>query len=49
VKGFIKEKWVHSDLHSEFETYGNIVSAKVSIDKAHISKGFGYVQFGSSE
>lgn len=45
VKGFMKEKWLHSDLFAAFETQGAIVSAKVSIDKFHISKGFGYVQF----
>lgn len=45
VKGFIKDKWLHSDLFSAFETFGTIVSAKVSIDKFHISKGFGYVQY----
>ena len=45
VKGFMKDKWLHSDLYNAFETYGSIVSAKVSIDKNHISKGFGYVQF----
>jgi RNA recognition motif-containing protein len=41
----MKDKWLHSDLFSAFETFGNIVSAKVSIDKNHASKGFGYVQF----
>ncbi len=48
VKGFMKDKWLHSDLYSAFETFGTIVSAKVSIDKFHISKGFGYVQFESA-
>ena len=41
----MKDKWLHSDLFGAFETFGTIVSAKVSIDKFHISKGFGYVQF----
>lgn len=48
MKGFIKDKWLHSDLFNAFESYGSIVSAKVSIDKFHASKGFGYVQFENS-
>lgn len=40
---------MHSDLFSAFETFGSIVSAKVSIDKNHISKGFGYVQFENAK
>jgi RNA recognition motif-containing protein len=45
----MKDKWLHSDLFSAFETFGSIVSAKVSIDKNHISKGFGYVQFETAK
>ncbi len=41
----MKDKWLHRDIYGAFETFGSIVSAKVSIDKNHISKGFGYVQF----
>ena len=43
VKGFLKERWIHSDLYNAFEAHGSIVSAKVSIDRHHISRGFGYV------
>jgi RNA recognition motif. (a.k.a. RRM, RBD, or RNP domain) len=48
VKGFNKDRWLHSDLYQAFKKFGTIVSAKVSIDKSHQSKGFGYVQFTNS-
>ena len=43
VKGFFKAKWTHEDLYKAFSTFGVILSAKVSIDKLHVSKGFGYI------
>ncbi len=49
VKGFQRARWLHSDLHKAFEKFGSILSAKVSIDKNHMSKGFGYIQFESKE
>lgn len=45
VKGFLKAKWTHAELFKHFEKFGKIVSAKVSIDNHHNSKGYGYVQF----
>ena len=49
VKGFLNEKWTHEDLHKAFEKWGIIVSAKVSIDKDHQCKGYGYIQYQKSE
>jgi RNA recognition motif-containing protein len=49
VKGFLKENWMHSNLYRSFEAHGTILSAKVSIDKHHKGKGFGYIQFATRE
>lgn len=49
MKGFVSLGWTHRDLHNQFEKFGPIVSCKVSIDKDHISKGYGYVQFSKAE
>ncbi len=49
VKGFIKSQWMHSDLHRAFEKFGTILSAKVSLDRNHKTKGYGYVQFENPE
>lgn len=43
MKGFAKANWTHEDLYNAFSKYGTIISAKVSIDKDHNSKGYGYV------
>lgn len=48
VKGFKRASWTHEDLYNAFRQFGNIVSAKVSQDHTHKSKGFGYVQFESA-
>jgi RNA recognition motif. (a.k.a. RRM, RBD, or RNP domain) len=45
VKGFLKAQWLHSDIHRAFEKFGKILSAKVSIDRNHKGKGYGYVQY----
>ncbi len=45
VKGFLPLGWTHADLHQEFEKFGQIESAKVSIDKDHNSKGYGYIKY----
>lgn len=45
VKGFAKFKWNHQEFHNAFKKFGKIVSCKVSLDKNHNSKGYGYVQF----
>jgi RNA recognition motif-containing protein len=45
VKGFGSLNWSHLDLHQAFKKFGSIVSSKVSIDKDHKSKGFGYITF----
>lgn len=42
-------KWSHSDLYNQFMTFGNILSAKVSIDRHHVSKGYGYIQFETND
>lgn len=49
MKGFAKAKWQHSDLFAAFESFGSILSAKVSLDRNHSSKGFGYIQFETKE
>ena len=49
VKGFLTAKWTHQDLYDAFKKFGEIGSAKVSIDKEHNSKGYGYVQFTNSQ
>lgn len=43
VKGFAKAQWSHADLFKNFENCGKITSAKVSLDKDHQSKGYGYI------
>jgi RNA recognition motif-containing protein len=48
VKG-LPRKWQHEDLCSAFEPFGKVISAKVSINPDHSSKGFGYVQFESDK
>jgi RNA recognition motif-containing protein len=49
VKGFSKTRWQHSDLFKAFEPFGNILSAKVSLDRNHCSRGFGYIQYETKE
>jgi polyadenylate-binding protein len=49
VKGFLNDHWTHEDLHRTFEKYGSILSAKISIDREHKSKGYGYVRFETPE
>lgn len=49
VKGFSRAKWTHEDLYRTFASFGPVLSAKVSIDKAHASKGFGYVHYERAE
>ena len=48
MKGFA-DKWTHKDLHEAFQQYGDVVSARVSIEEGHKSRGFGYVQFRKPE
>ena len=49
MKGFLKSQWMHSDLHRAFEMHGKILSAKVSLDRNHKTKGYGYIQFENAE
>lgn len=49
VKGFLRLHWDHQFLHNVFSKFGQIISAKVSLDKDHNSKGYGYVQFEKEE
>lgn len=44
IKGLPKE-WSHKELHDAFEPFGKVISAKVSIDSEHNSRGYGYVEF----
>jgi polyadenylate-binding protein len=48
VKGF-GGKWTHKDLHEAFEQFGQILSARVSIDENHVSRGYGFVQFRNAD
>jgi RNA recognition motif-containing protein len=43
AKGLPKGNYTHADLFKLFTKFGKIQSAKLSIDKDHQSKGFGYV------
>lgn len=49
VKGFVTLDWTHEDIYMCFKQFGEIVSAKVSIDADHKCKGYGYVQFADPE
>lgn len=49
MKGFIKAYWNHQTLYDHFKEFGNILSAKVSIDQHYVSKGYGFVQFEKAE
>ena len=48
VKGF-GEKWTHKELHEAFKDFGEVVSARVSIEEGHKSRGFGFVQYRKPE
>jgi polyadenylate-binding protein len=48
IKGFGKE-WTHKDIFDHFKRFGEIISAKVSIDETHHSRGYGFVQFTKEE
>ena len=48
VKGF-GDQWTHKELHEAFKAFGDIVSARVSIEEGHKSRGFGYVQYRKPE
>jgi RNA recognition motif-containing protein len=49
VKGLPKDKWSHNELYNAFEPFGKIRRAKVSIDKDHKSRGYGFVEFELQE
>lgn len=49
VKGFQKGDYSHQDLYNAFKDFGKILSCKVSLDKDHQSKGYGYIQFESQK
>ena len=48
IKGLPKD-WNHEDLCKAFEPYGTVVSAKVSIDAEHKSRGYGFVALDTAE
>jgi RNA recognition motif-containing protein len=41
----IPHDWTHKDLYTFFKEFGEILSAKVSIEESHESRGYGFVQF----
>ena len=43
------KNWTHLDLHENFATFGEITSAKMSITANFESRGFGYIEFTSTE
>eukprot|EP00347_Sterkiella_histriomuscorum_P011819 403370981 len=48
IKGFSKQ-WTHKDFYEFFKSFGEIVSAKVSLSDGHLSRGYGFVQFAKEE
>ena len=48
VKNCPKE-WTHEDLYQEFVSFGEINSAKISIDANFQSRGYGFVEFKDAE
>jgi RNA recognition motif-containing protein len=48
IKG-ISKNWTHKDLYEFFKHFGDISSAKVSLDENHLSRGYGFVQFQKEE
>ena len=49
---FIKnlpKAWTHKELYDFFKPFGDITSAKVSINENHSSRGYGFVQFSREE
>ena len=41
--------WTHEDLYQEFISFGEIESAKISIDANFVSRGYGFIQFKEAE
>ena len=41
--------WTHGDLYENFEAYGEIQSAKVSITAEFESRGYGFVEFSDAK
>ena len=48
VKGFNKD-WTHKDLYEFFKTFGEITSAKVSLNEGHLSRGYGFIMYAKEE
>ena len=48
VKNCPKE-WTHEDLYQEFISFGEVTSAKISIDANFQSRGYGFVEFRDAE
>ncbi|XP_042895601.1 protein boule-like isoform X2 [Parasteatoda tepidariorum] len=47
--GGIAENTIESELHSLFATYGNVKATKIILDRAGVSKGYGFVTFETEE
>jgi polyadenylate-binding protein len=48
VKG-LDRAWTHKELFGHFSEFGDIVSAKVSLQENHQSRGYGFVTFAKEE
>ena len=41
--------WTHEDLYEQFSPFGEITSAKVSISASYESRGYGFIEFTSTD
>lgn len=49
VQNFDPDKVTNRVLHETFEQYGAVLSAKVAVDSAGRSKGYGFIQYENPE
>ncbi|KAG8181453.1 hypothetical protein JTE90_017515 [Oedothorax gibbosus] len=47
--GGIAPNTTEAELHSIFATYGNVKATKIILDRAGVSKGYGFVTFETEE
>lgn len=43
------QDWTHEDLYEHFKQYGDVLSAKMSIDGNYKSRGYGFVTFDNAK
>jgi len=48
IKNLSKD-WTHKELYELFKGFGDITSAKVSLNEHHLSRGYGFVQYSREE